>query len=786
MARIESAPVPTPHGALRVHGPPALVGIALLACYAAFAGRSVAAGDSGELAAAMTIWGVAHAPSFPLLVLAGNLVTHVVHVGEPAFVLNLMNALFASLACAVLSGSVGVLTSKPWAGAVAGLALGLSRVFWDYALVGEVFALNALMAALLLLFLACFLRGLHDRRPVLWPLPALTLVMTAVFTHHTTLVLVAAPVLLVVLGLLQEAVRCGVPPARLRRALVHAGLAGLAGLLLLAYVPIASQHDPLLNWGEVHDAGSFLHLLARRDFGSGVLIPPGAVVEPLMQNGEEASPLGLRHLRLLAADLPGNLGPAALLLALAGLVWVARRQPRLLWLVVLTTAAFVLFYTRVNAPVTPLFVGIARPFRILPHLLIAFLAGLGAARVLELGARRLSPRVVVPVLAVLVGAPLAVADLRDSWVRDDTFVRDLGAQLTAGLPRDAVLFVIGDLQGNALYYRQACLAERRDVTVVGLTMMGAPWYRTQLARRGRARRPSGGLDALNARALIDLNRVGAFGRERPVASTGFFDRTWRSAYRMVPMGLWSLMVPNDQPLSLRGWADAFSAAAREWPIATLERDYPPSTWQASGGVDLVDAIAALQVARDLADAFEPARASPPEVQALAVAARWSGARRAAFLSGQAEIWRLAVHEGLLQSGAAAESLSVARAMALTGESLAADSTNLRALITRAGLLRRAPGLRDPIGELRLRRRIVAQRPGDLTQLAFYFSAAVRVAADPVFGAAALEEAETVRRRYVALLGTASRLWDGPEIAALRDEWSTPLKVPVDERLANLR
>src|SRR5262249_13646644 len=111
---------------------------------------------------------------------------------------------------------------------------------------------------------------------------------------------------------------------------------------------------------------------------------------------------------------------------------------------------------------------------------------------------------------------------------------------------------------------------------------------------------------------------------------------------------------------------------------------------------------------------------------------------------------------------------------------------LQGLTTRAILLRRVPSLRDPLGELRLRRRIVAQRPGDLTQLAFYFSAAVRLAGDSAAGAAVPADAQGGRRRYVDLLGTALRLWTEPGLAERRAEWSSPLQVTTDERLEGLR
>src|SRR5262249_29370031 len=113
----------------------------------------------------------------------------------PALVLNLLDALFAALACVVLAGAVGRLTGRPWAGFAAGLALGTSRIFWEYALVVEVFSLNALMGALLLDFFARFSCGVRSSGTrTLWTLPAAAAVMATAITHHLTLVLVALPV----------------------------------------------------------------------------------------------------------------------------------------------------------------------------------------------------------------------------------------------------------------------------------------------------------------------------------------------------------------------------------------------------------------------------------------------------------------------------------------------------------------------------------------------------------------------------------------------------------------
>src|SRR5262249_25001635 len=157
------------------------------------------------------------------------------------------------LACAVLAATVSARSGRPGAGVVAGLALGTSRIFWEYALVVEVFALNALMAALLLFFMVRFLNGLEGQRPVLWPLPASALVMSTCVTHHLTLTLVALPVLAMYGACMPVLARLDLEPSALRRATALSAVAVLAGTLPLLYIPIAARFDPVLNWGNPRD-----------------------------------------------------------------------------------------------------------------------------------------------------------------------------------------------------------------------------------------------------------------------------------------------------------------------------------------------------------------------------------------------------------------------------------------------------------------------------------------------------------------------------------------------------
>jgi hypothetical protein len=162
--------------------------------------------------------------------------------------MNLFSAMCAA-AATLVGDIVRRLTRSTTAALVAMFLLAFSAPLWKYAEVAEVFALNALMAALLLWLF------------VLWresPRPAaafgIGLLCTLLVSHHHTLVLLALPVAVVASFARPQrsAAMSRVPkPSRVRARLIGPGLLGAAvGLAPLLYLPWAAHRNPALNWGD--------------------------------------------------------------------------------------------------------------------------------------------------------------------------------------------------------------------------------------------------------------------------------------------------------------------------------------------------------------------------------------------------------------------------------------------------------------------------------------------------------------------------------------------------------
>ena len=732
----------------------------------------------------MSTWGVAHAPGYPLLCLLGNLAAHLPHLGETAFVLNLMNASFAALACAAMAFGVQVLTGQKWAGLAAGLALGTSRIYWEYSLANEVFALNALLGALLLALLAIWLRTQDGDRPRFSVIPVSALIMSSVLTHHPTLLLLAGPILLVYAVTLVRLARRGKVVNAARVARDSIALAGL-GLLLMLYIPLAARFDPPMNWGNARDVASLLGLILRRDFGTGRLLDPGIVVNQVLEQGESASPLGMRPFALFWANLPHTFGWVFPPLVILGLLWSFRRSHPILALSILFLVMVTLFFTRVNAPVVPLYVGIAQKFYILPHLYLAFLAGLGVAQATDWASRVHARGRVFGFALIIAGTSVAMS--LATWHQVDmsgnTFTRGFGANLMAGMPARAIVFTDGDMPSNSFLYQQVVLGHRPDLALVDQPMMTARWYIEQLRRRQVLQLPPGmsiySKDlSTQGKVWIDLNGPGAAPpHSHPIVATQFIDDTFKEGYRLIPMGLWSAVRPKAERSDLRTWVGDYAAGVRQWELESLDRAYAPTSWETNAGAFYPYALGTLRALTELVRVVSPRDSVDLDVRAVAVAERWQGKRRAEYLAYQADLWRACVTDSLVRADANVQSLMVTRSMALARASLSLDPGNLQALQTTAALLSSVPHLRDPRLEVQIRHRIVLERPGDLGELIPYFQSVVAVMRDPALSdPALLDQAEDARRRFVRLVGLCQRIWSNPVLAQLHEQWSVPLKI----------
>ncbi|HEX6708837.1 MAG TPA: DUF2723 domain-containing protein [Rubrobacter sp.] len=189
--------------------------------------------DSPMLQTEVSVLGIGHPTGYPTYMMLTHLFTYL-PFGDPAYRVNLASAVYG-VAAVFIVYLVGLrLGGRAVAAAAGALAFGLSGTFWSQAVIAEVYTLEALLVALVLLVLLVW----RDRRDDRYLLLAAFLGGLSLTHHLTSILLVPAVPAFVFLTDRRVFSRTGL-------LLKSSGLF-LLGLLPLLYLPIrALMHAPL-------------------------------------------------------------------------------------------------------------------------------------------------------------------------------------------------------------------------------------------------------------------------------------------------------------------------------------------------------------------------------------------------------------------------------------------------------------------------------------------------------------------------------------------------------------
>jgi hypothetical protein len=515
---------------------PILPGLLAFVAYLTTICPTVGPGDSGELVTVAHVFGVAHPPGYPLFTVLGALFDRVLSVGEPAFRVNLVSAVFGAVSTSLAYALILRLGGSKASGFLGSLLLAFSPLFWVYSGVAEVFTLNTALCLALVLHSVGMVRREAGSDPRWRGHLVFGLLAGLALANHHTSILVIGPAGLVVLG---REVLSGP-----RKGLPGQAVALLSGLVLglapYAVLPLAAAADPPLNWDDPRTLERFLRLFLRRDYGTFQL------VSSEIASGDSGF---LDHSKLFLGGLLRHtlfVGPPLAVVAVVGIFRrrVPAREGRTIVVLSSLTTSFV-FLTRVNSPLdTPLFVGVVERFHILPQALFCILAGLGFDDLVA----RLS---VTRKRWVSLGGATLVALLSFVVHRDEAdhssnrVVHDFGANLLHGLPEGALLFSHSDLATNALRYQIHVLGRRPDTIVLDQELLTYPWY-VEAARRRHPDLVLEGERYDGARVRnVDLVRENL--PRRPIFFYGFKEASYQTAYRDERFGLLRRMVPREAP-----------------------------------------------------------------------------------------------------------------------------------------------------------------------------------------------------------------------------------------------
>jgi hypothetical protein len=429
--------------------------------------------DGGDLVTASYLGGAAHPPGYPLYSLVGRAVA-TLPIGSIPYRYNLFSALAAAGAAALVTWAAE--ESGPMPAVAAGLALAFAPLVWSQAVITEVYALTALLAAMIVA-----LSWQQKPRPL-----ALGLAFGLGLTHHLTLALFAPLAL--------AAVVRWVRAQSARRVIVRAFIGLLIGSLPLAWLPLTAHAS--VGWGDASTPRGFWWLVSAELYRGYAFTLPAAWIGP--------------RIAAVAHTLTSSLTWVGVAVGLWGLVelWERDRgQGGASLLSVLALAAFAVGYNTTDSEVylIPALVVFAMWVGVGWGSVLAWLSSVRPevsrradsaepakaswSRLLRLVGQAVmvsSQRSVVRrgVLVVMLAVPAFV--LARNWsaqdLRADRTARNFVDGVMTKTPARAIVVTREDRHTFALWVGTLVEWQRPDLAVVDQDLMGYDWYRARLRR----------------------------------------------------------------------------------------------------------------------------------------------------------------------------------------------------------------------------------------------------------------------------------------------------------------
>jgi tetratricopeptide (TPR) repeat protein len=408
--------------------------------------------DSGELITAAYTLGVAHPPGYPLWCILGKIFTIIIPFGTIAFRINFMSVFFAAATIFFLFLVIRKQTKNRVIAASVSLLFGFSFEFWSQGNIAEVYTLNCFFIAICLFLLQLWKEKRSNR--ILY---FLALMCGLGCTNHHTM----APLSILFAFYIFFKSR--------RRSPLSFKVTGIACLFFILalsiylYLPIRSQANPYMNWGQPDTIKkSFQHVLR-----SQYKIPSDVVnVGPGYQRTWKR--FG-KQMIVYASAFVKQFTWGLFWLPILGL-WIHFRKKcfefyLLLSIFLLTSIGFIIF-----SNFMPDAEGInANDFLFIPSYMMAALWMSTAMHWLwEICRKKINWRP-LPAAAVMTALLLPIPNLLSNFHTNDKsnyyYSIDFGHALINTTTEGAIIFPQGDHKIFPLLYLQGVLGMRPDVTI---------------------------------------------------------------------------------------------------------------------------------------------------------------------------------------------------------------------------------------------------------------------------------------------------------------------------------
>jgi tetratricopeptide (TPR) repeat protein len=483
--------------------PAGIVFLVALLLYSWTLAPTVTLTDSGELIVVARGLGIAHPPGVPLWIILAHLAS-LVPFGNVAQRINFSSALFAALACAMLTLVVAdlIITASYLAAAKrrkrgtkkteefdvtplmvavpalgAGLLMAFSRTLWSYATITEVYALNALLIVIIFFLMLRWRRRIVEDR-----MHISTTANAGQETRHDAFLYSAALIFGLALGVHHVTVALTLPAIAVivyrtqgvrfftGRRLIYAALISIAALVAVyAYLPLAASRSPIINWGHPRSLQEIWWHLTGRQYQVYFSFRPEIMGEQFAE-----------FCRMALREFGFPWLPLSLVLAVAGFVDAFKRDHTTFWFlltIIIADLAYALSYEIAedkDAYYLPTFIS------------IAIAAGLGIRWMIRRADSKPVPAgtasVVVATVVLLVCAITLAANWPFNNRRQYFIAHDYAENLLSAIAPNSLLLTLDWQVVSPMFYAQEIEQRRRDVKIVDINLLRRSWYFDYLSR----------------------------------------------------------------------------------------------------------------------------------------------------------------------------------------------------------------------------------------------------------------------------------------------------------------
>jgi hypothetical protein len=394
--------------------------------------------DAGLFQMVCHLGGISHPPGYPLFTELCQPFVGLGFFDQGVLAGNLLSALFAALAVAVVH-QIALAYQGRWFAWIVSIAYGLSATFWSQAIIIEVYSLAVLM---FVLCWWCAIQFVRSGRLATFYLLGLTFGLA--LCNHWPLMLLSTPALLVLLWQRMDTLL-----AALRRPEFWLFSTGSLVLGLTPYLTLFAADPVIAVYGGIDTVRDFLGYVGRKTYADADVAAGMAdklsfagwlLIESARQLGSWTLPIVLFGAWLWGRTRP-LVGLALLLMYLGG--------------------TFVLL-AQINFDYQFFSRAIFKPYPIIAYLAVTFCFGLGLIRLSQWAGDR-SGKWLTPASRVIVLLLVAVGNFPGNDRSVDTFVDHYARAVLRDLPADSILFVHGDFETSVFGYLVLVEGARSDI-----------------------------------------------------------------------------------------------------------------------------------------------------------------------------------------------------------------------------------------------------------------------------------------------------------------------------------